>query len=115
MKLRRHHVGQIRKQSRHIRVDTPQNNNFITTNTMWGLNAGLAWLVASTQLPFNTEPTKPFLKSPAVRSNFSLVEGKDVLSPKKMLELPRPGSGFANPAGDLALATVRQYNFDADK
>lgn len=82
---------------------------------MWGLNAGLAWLVASTQLPFNTEPVKPFLKSPAVQSNFSLVEGKHVLSPKKMLELPRPGTGFANLAGDLALATVRQYSFDEDK
>ncbi|KAG8769695.1 hypothetical protein FRC12_004800 [Ceratobasidium sp. 428] len=82
---------------------------------MWGLNAGLAWLVASTQLPFNTEPPTFRSQTPAVRSDFKLVDGKDVLSPKKMLELPRPGAGLANDEGDLALVSVRQYSFEADK
>ncbi|KAG9116042.1 hypothetical protein FRC07_007495, partial [Ceratobasidium sp. 392] len=82
---------------------------------MWGLNAGLAWLVASTQLPFNTEPPTFISQTPAVRSDFKLVDGKDVLSPKKMLELPRPGAGLANDEGDLALVSVRQYAFESDK
>ncbi|KAG8785786.1 hypothetical protein FRC12_017181 [Ceratobasidium sp. 428] len=82
---------------------------------MWGLNTGLAWLMASTQLPFNTEPPTFRSQTPAVRSDFKLVDGKDVLSPKKMLELPRPGAGLANDEGDLALVSVRQYSFEADK
>jgi len=79
-----------------------------------GLNLGLSWLIAS-QLPFNNGPLGPAPKIPAARTNFKLVDGKDVLSPKKMLELPRPGSGFANDKGDLSLVSVRQYAFKADK
>jgi hypothetical protein len=82
---------------------------------MWGLNAGLSWLMASSQLPFSTEPLKPAPKTLIPRTDFKLVDGKDVLSPKKMLELPRPGSGLANDEGDLSLVSVRQYNFKADK
>ncbi|KAJ1303239.1 hypothetical protein OPQ81_011437 [Rhizoctonia solani] len=82
---------------------------------MWGLNAGLAWLAVATQFPFSPSDTQPILKtpkSPNARSDFKLVEGKHVLSPKTMLELPRPGSGVANSAGDLSLVSVSQYKFD---
>ncbi|KAG8679480.1 hypothetical protein FRC08_016957, partial [Ceratobasidium sp. 394] len=82
---------------------------------MWGLNAGIAWLLASSQLPFNTEPATYTPQPSAARSEFELVDGKDVLSPKKMLELPRPGAGLANDGGDLALVSVRQYSFENDK
>ncbi|QRV92327.1 Prolyl oligopeptidase family [Ceratobasidium sp. AG-Ba] len=82
---------------------------------MWGLDTGLAWLVAATQLSFNADPIKPVSQTSAARSNFKLVDGKHVLSPKKMLELPRPGAGLANDGGDLALVSVSQYSFESDK
>ncbi|KAF8755118.1 Alpha beta-hydrolase [Rhizoctonia solani] len=82
---------------------------------MWGVNAGLAWLAATTQLSFRPYDAQPILKAPKVpgaRSDFKLVEGKHILSPKTMLELPRPGNGVANSAGDLTLVPLSQYGFD---
>ncbi|CAE6412251.1 unnamed protein product [Rhizoctonia solani] len=82
---------------------------------MWGLNTGLAWLAVATQFPFSPYDTQPILKAPKApnsRSDFKFVEGKNVLSPKTMLELPRPGSGVANSAGDLSLVSVSQYKFN---
>ncbi|KAF8713356.1 Alpha beta-hydrolase, partial [Rhizoctonia solani] len=85
---------------------------------MWGVNAGLAWLAATTQLSFRPYDAQPILKAPKVpgaRSDFRLVEGKHILSPKTMLELPRPGNGVANSAGDLTLVPLSQYGFDENR
>ncbi|CCO34751.1 hypothetical protein BN14_08858 [Rhizoctonia solani AG-1 IB] len=85
---------------------------------MWGLNAGLAWLAVTAQLPFAPYDTQPVLKAPKApnaRSDFKFVEGKHVLSPKTMLELPRPGSGVANSAGDLTLVPLSRYGFDENQ
>jgi hypothetical protein len=46
---------------------------------------------------------------------FKVLENHDTLSPKVMLELPRPGTGTPNPAGDLALITVSGHSFEKDK
>ncbi|CAE6421504.1 unnamed protein product [Rhizoctonia solani] len=81
---------------------------------MWGVNAGLAWLAATTQLSFRPYDAQPILKAPkapGTRSDFKFVEGKHILSPKTMLELPRPGNGVANSAGDLTLSPVRVGEF----
>lgn len=86
-----------------------------TSTTMWGLNAGLAWLAASAQLPFDAQVAKPVSKVSRARTDFKLVEGEHVLSPKTMLELPRPGAGLANAGGDLALVSVNQFKFEQKK
>jgi len=46
--------------------------------------------------------------------NVTFKQGPDVLSPRDMLELPRPGSGVANTAGDLAFVSISKHSF-ADK
>ncbi|KAI6110982.1 Alpha/Beta hydrolase protein [Pisolithus croceorrhizus] len=47
--------------------------------------------------------------------SFTLKESPDVLSPKDMLSLPRPGDPLPNAAGDLALVPISQYSFDDRK
>lgn len=46
---------------------------------------------------------------------FKVKDGDDVLSPFKMLELPRPQSAIANAEGSLALVPVSQYSFEDRK
>ena len=46
---------------------------------------------------------------------FKLKNGEDILSPKKMLELPRPGAAIANKEGDMAFMVVSQYSFETKK
>lgn len=36
-------------------------------------------------------------------------EGADVFSPKDLVQLPRPGTGTANEAGDLVFVPIAQY------
>jgi hypothetical protein len=40
---------------------------------------------------------------------FKLKDGEDVFTPKKMLELPRPGAAIANAIGDLAYMIVSKF------
>ena len=53
--------------------------------------------------------------STAYKIDFDFKEGVDVLSPKDMLELARPGAGVANPSGDLVLVPVSKYSFAEKK
>lgn len=46
---------------------------------------------------------------------FKLQHGEDILTPKKMLELPRPGAAIANKDGDIAFMVVSQYSFETKK
>jgi hypothetical protein len=48
---------------------------------------------------------------------FQLKHGHDILDPKEMLELPRPGAAIANyeMQGDLAFMVVSQYSFATKK
>lgn len=47
--------------------------------------------------------------------NVTFKQGPDVLSPRDMLELPRPGSGVANAAGDLAFVSISKHSFGDKK
>ena len=47
--------------------------------------------------------------------DFAFKTGPDVFSPQDLIELPRPGSGVANPKGDLALVSVSTYSFKDKK
>lgn len=47
--------------------------------------------------------------------DFAFKTGPDVFSPQDLIELPRPGSGSANPKGDLALVSVNTYSFKDKK
>jgi hypothetical protein len=70
----------------------------------------LLTLIAATfasQVPLQMSDTSP-------KAEFALREGPNILSPKDMLELPRPQPAVANPDGDLALIAVAKYSF-ADK
>lgn len=42
-------------------------------------------------------------------------EGADVFSPKDLVQLPRPGTGTANEAGDLVFVPIAQYNLKDNK
>jgi hypothetical protein len=47
---------------------------------------------------------------------FQLKHGHDILDPKEMLELPRPGAAIANyEKQDLAFMVVSQYSFETKK
>jgi len=45
---------------------------------------------------------------------FSFKSGNGRFTPQDLVELPRPGAGVANAAGDLVLVPVSGYSF-ADK
>ncbi|GJJ15786.1 hypothetical protein Clacol_010064 [Clathrus columnatus] len=42
-------------------------------------------------------------------------EGPDVFSPKTLIELVRPGTGTANPSGDVGFIPVSQYSLETKK
>lgn len=68
--------------------------------------------VQANQLPLNAQAVHPTNMPRRPMHGFSLKDGKDVLSPRVMLEMPRPHAGFANFAGDLAYVPVTQYSFE---
>ena len=71
--------------------------------------------VQANQLPLNGQVVHPANMANMTRrpmADFSLKDGKDVFSPRVMLETPRPGAGVANSAGDLAYVPVTQYSFE---
>jgi hypothetical protein len=77
---------------------------------MWLPRVTLLGLVA--QLPFLSSPPVPQHMSTSREFNFKA--GNDRFTPKDLIELARPGTGKANVAGDLVLASVSKYSF-ADK
>ena len=68
--------------------------------------------VQANQLPLSGQAVHPANMTRRPMANFSLQDGKDVFSPRTMLETPRPGAGVANSAGDLAYVPVTQYSFE---
>lgn len=48
-------------------------------------------------------------------SSFDFEHGPEILDPKEMLELPRPGAGVVNPAGNLVFVSVTQWFFTEKK
>ena len=68
--------------------------------------------VQANQLPLSGQAVHPANMPRRPMDGFSLNDGKDVFSPRVMLEMPRPRAGVANFAGDLAYLPVTQYSFD---
>jgi hypothetical protein len=48
-------------------------------------------------------------------TDFALTESANVLSPKDMLALPRPGAPLPNDIGDLAIVPITTYSFQDRK
>ncbi|KAG8933244.1 hypothetical protein FRC01_010233 [Tulasnella sp. 417] len=61
-----------------------------------------------------SDGTKPAIQR-AGSTQFELKSSADVLSPKDLLSMPRPGQGVANPDGDLIIVPVSQYSFETKK
>ena len=53
--------------------------------------------------------------STAYTPDFTFKEGANLFTPKDLVELVRPGTGLANPAGDLALVPVSKYSISDKK
>ena len=47
--------------------------------------------------------------------DFAFREGPDIFSPTDLVQLPRPGTGVANPSGDLLFVPVSQYSLKDKK
>lgn len=47
--------------------------------------------------------------------DFEFKKGADVFAPRDLVELPRPGEGVPNAAGDLVLVSVSTQSFKANK
>ena len=43
--------------------------------------------------------------------DFAFKTAKGLFSPQDLVELPRPGAGIANPAGDIVFVPVSKYSF----
>lgn len=87
---------------------------------MWfpalGLPVSLLGLAA--QVPLQSSSALSTNNSSAmsfVQTDFKFKEGADIFTPMDMLELARPGSGVANPAGDLILIPSSKYSFQDKK
>ena len=49
------------------------------------------------------------------QDNFTFREGPDIFSPKDLVQLARPGTGAANPPGDLLIVPVSKYSLEEKK
>ena len=47
--------------------------------------------------------------------DFKFKKGANILDPESLVELPRPGEGRANDAGDLAFAFVTKFSISERK
>lgn len=76
-----------------------------------------ALLGLAAQVPLGGVIDRPENTSAMRRINpsFKFKDGENVLTPKEMLELPRPGAGAVNEAEDLILVPVSQYSFEEKK
>jgi hypothetical protein len=63
----------------------------------------------------NTNAQKTLNMAAPAQKEFQLREGAHIFSPKDLIELPRPGAGLANDAGDLVLVPVSKYSFEDKK
>lgn len=78
--------------------------------TMWfpSLGVPISLLGLAAQVPLEPPSTSVMVASNV--KDFSFKEGSDVFSPNDLVKLARPGSGVANPAGDLVLVSVSKYS-----
>lgn len=59
----------------------------------------------ASQVPFTMSTTRLSTET------FALKDGADILSPKSLLELVRPGGAVANDEGDLIFVPVSKHSF----
>ncbi|KAH8104705.1 alpha/beta-hydrolase [Cristinia sonorae] len=83
--------------------------------TLLGLAAQVPLQHQQSLPPSPSTPRSNHTMASSYKIDFNFKEGPDVFSPKDMLELPRPGAGVANPAGDLVLVSVSKYSFKDKK
>jgi hypothetical protein len=69
--------------------------------------------LAAQQIPMQI--TQESAATRRLNASFAFKEGSDVFAPKDMLELPRPGQGVVNSAGDLVLIPVSTFSFEEKK
>ena len=85
---------------------------------MWfprGLGFPIGLLVLAAQVPLQTQlspqsTTPSTISAMSKPGDFTFKQGSNVFSPPDLVNLARPGTGVANPAGDLALVTVSKYS-----
>ena len=75
------------------------------------------------QSPLQSSTQQPMQQPPALNDvynfnspvDFAFKEAADIMSPKDMIELQRPGQGVANLAGELVLVPTSKYSFSEKK
>ncbi|KAF7422399.1 hypothetical protein PC9H_010555 [Pleurotus ostreatus] len=75
------------------------------------------------QSPLRSATQQPMQQPPALNDvynfnsppDFAFKEAADIMSPKDMIELQRPGQGVANLAGELVLVPTSKYSFSEKK
>ncbi|KAF9267335.1 hypothetical protein L218DRAFT_1074102 [Marasmius fiardii PR-910] len=72
----------------------------------------LALLGLSAQVPIPSRIDSALSSMSNQSTTFHFEEGPDVFSPKDLIELGRPGTGVANPAGDLVLIPHSKFSFE---
>ncbi|KAF8636022.1 hypothetical protein AX15_000182 [Amanita polypyramis BW_CC] len=70
----------------------------------------IAFLGLSAQLPFQSTLGRVDSIMAHNNSDFTFKQGPNIFSPHNLIELGRPGSGSANPAGDLVLVPYSEYS-----
>jgi hypothetical protein len=78
-------------------------------------DGALLGLAAQVPLGGILDRTENMSATHRINPNFQFKDGENVLTPKEMLELPRPGAGLVNEAEDLILVSVSQYSFGNKK
>lgn len=84
---------------------------------MWlspALSLPISLLGFAAQVPLEHPPTPAMVASYGVK-DFSFKEGTNLFSPLDLVKLARPGTGTANPAGDLFIVSVGKYSLEDKK
>lgn len=85
---------------------------------MWlsaGLGLPISLLGLAAQVPLEPpKPTPTMVASYGVK-DFEFKQGENIFSPVDLVKLARPGTGAANPAGDLFIVPVSKYSLDEKK
>jgi hypothetical protein len=87
--------------------------------TMWVPNLSLPFSLLGLVAQVPLQPSAPSQPLTAMVSNqtndFTFKEGSNILSPRELIELERPGHGVANPSGDLLLISTSKYSLEKKK
>ena len=85
---------------------------------MWfppGLALPVSLLGLAAQVPLEPTPHHPDMVAGYGVKDFAFKEGENVFSPIDLVKLARPGTGTANPGGDLFITPVSKNSVDEKK